>query len=487
MRISDIVSIGKEYAVLGIGCTIFIMAVFLLGYVIIYRKQLKGTKKVKPVTLIAWGIFFVYVIVVLGATLGIRAGGMGTGINMHLFSSYKMAWNGGLTKECNNLVFNILMFVPLGVLLPLMLRLCRKFWCSYLAGFGFSVAIEIIQLVTKRGIFEVDDIFNNTLGCVIGYGIGMILLTIVNAIQSSRNDTVIDKTAVEHKRGKTIWIVCAQIPLLLTVAIFAGLFMAYQKQELGNMNITYNYRQDMSNIHVSTEKNFSENRGKSDVYQAITGSKEDTLETAAKIFAVAGTEVDTSQNDAYKDTMVYYSMDGNYCVWVDYVGLTTWYTDYTSMDSEKQSGVSLDEVKKMLAEFLIEIPEGTEFTDNGDGTYIIKADMLLTGDVLIDGQCQCTITKQGKIHSFHNNIITYKKYKEYEIISEKEAYEEILKGKFLEQYLYTDSKMKEKEVIIDEVSISYLLDSKGFYEPVYCFDGTCNGEDRSICIPACAK
>jgi glycopeptide antibiotics resistance protein len=37
-----------------------------------------------------------------------------------------------------------------------------------LIGFLISLTIEILQLVTKRGLFEFDDIFHNTLGVAIG-------------------------------------------------------------------------------------------------------------------------------------------------------------------------------------------------------------------------------------------------------------------------------------------------------------------------------
>jgi glycopeptide antibiotics resistance protein len=40
-----------------------------------------------------------------------------------------------------------------------------------LLGFFTSLTIEILQLVAKRGLFEFDDIFHNTLGVAIGYWI----------------------------------------------------------------------------------------------------------------------------------------------------------------------------------------------------------------------------------------------------------------------------------------------------------------------------
>ena len=46
-----------------------------------------------------------------------------------------------------------------------------------LIGFLCSVATEIIQLVFHLGLFEFDDILNNTLGCFIGLIIYRTLLS----------------------------------------------------------------------------------------------------------------------------------------------------------------------------------------------------------------------------------------------------------------------------------------------------------------------
>ena len=37
-----------------------------------------------------------------------------------------------------------------------------------LTGFLFSLMIELCQLFLRRGLCELDDLFNNTLGCIIG-------------------------------------------------------------------------------------------------------------------------------------------------------------------------------------------------------------------------------------------------------------------------------------------------------------------------------
>ena len=61
------------------------------------------------------------------------------------------------------------MFVPVGVLAG---RIWR--WKGLWVAAGLSVFIEVLQLVTCRGLCEFDDVFHNVIGAVIGVGIVMI-------------------------------------------------------------------------------------------------------------------------------------------------------------------------------------------------------------------------------------------------------------------------------------------------------------------------
>ncbi len=79
-----------------------------------------------------------------------------------------------------NLLGNVVVFMPFGFLVPVLYREQRKdvsyqghyfrsgFFVTWL-GFLFSLAIETIQLITKVGCFDVDDLFLNTCGVVLGY------------------------------------------------------------------------------------------------------------------------------------------------------------------------------------------------------------------------------------------------------------------------------------------------------------------------------
>ncbi|MCM3699359.1 VanZ family protein [Paenibacillus macerans] len=68
-----------------------------------------------------------------------------------------------------NLVGNIGVFIPFGILLPLVFRgSLRKSWAVFITG---VFVLESLQLLLKRGSFDVDDFILNALGFGLGLGI----------------------------------------------------------------------------------------------------------------------------------------------------------------------------------------------------------------------------------------------------------------------------------------------------------------------------
>ncbi len=63
---------------------------------------------------------------------------------------------------------NIIMFMPLGFLLPLIWKKLRNPIKVLLTGFCFSFAIELCQLFNRRNT-DIDDLLMNTLGALVGY------------------------------------------------------------------------------------------------------------------------------------------------------------------------------------------------------------------------------------------------------------------------------------------------------------------------------
>ncbi|MFE0559797.1 VanZ family protein [Paenibacillus sp. NPDC058910] len=68
-----------------------------------------------------------------------------------------------------NIVGNIAVFVPFGVLIPVVFRI------RYVKMLGFFLVglfvLEMAQLISRRGSLDVDDFILNSVGVTIGYGL----------------------------------------------------------------------------------------------------------------------------------------------------------------------------------------------------------------------------------------------------------------------------------------------------------------------------
>ena len=207
--ILQIIKILSKYMLAGIiGCVVA-ASIFLIVYFLVYKKLMKGKSKLNLRQIGLYSAFIIYIIMVIEVTIISRDPLYG-GIPIEVFTSYKNAIYSG---ECTNIILNIFMFVPLGFMLPLILKKCQKWYITYLLGLFTTLTIEIVQLITMRGIFEVDDIINNFLGCAIGYGLVMALISIIK------------------KRNKILPIIIYQIPLILTITSINLIFQIYYNIE----------------------------------------------------------------------------------------------------------------------------------------------------------------------------------------------------------------------------------------------------------------
>ena len=70
-----------------------------------------------------------------------------------------------------NIIGNISMFIPTGIIMPILYRRLDRFWKVLLAGAGLSFGIEMIQLLFPGSVTDIDDLILNAAGVAIGYGI----------------------------------------------------------------------------------------------------------------------------------------------------------------------------------------------------------------------------------------------------------------------------------------------------------------------------
>lgn len=97
----------------------------------------------------------------------------GTGVNLQLFRVVKETYNaivylGFWQPFYINFLGNIILFMPIGFLLPLLYRRMVYFPNTVIIGLCISLFIEITQIPQNRSS-DVDDLWLNTLGALLGY------------------------------------------------------------------------------------------------------------------------------------------------------------------------------------------------------------------------------------------------------------------------------------------------------------------------------
>lgn len=399
--------------------------------------------------------------------------------------------------------------------------------------------MKIEKLIGQRGVFECDDILNNTIGGMIGFGLFAICYAVYLLCR---------KNASERKwsGGRVI---AYQLPLIFTCVSYLAVFAVYDHQELGNMMSQNTVHVKKGSLQVSSEENYSEQEDQAAVYQLKQMSHEEAEQYAAQFFENIGDTLDTEQSIFYEDTGVFYSENGNN-LWLDYTGMTWNFTDFdttysedmeenseldvaestdgtNSADDRNMSGTeSVDDVgestdgaesvddrnmngtefvddvydtstnaikpvddadeeiiRNALKQYGVDVPDECTFDNEEDGYYKFTADQIKQGNAMYDGTIEGRYYDNGKLGEIWNRMTVSSHYKDFSVISEQEAYEWITKGKF---YMWLED-ADSYEIEVGKGTLNYEKDSKGFYQPMYLFSATVNGTKSEIAIPAIRK
>lgn len=136
------------------------MGILFLIHVINKSKREQGKQEVRVWPIVS---FLTYLALMIMITFLSREGGSSTGIDLEIGASLR------INNRNNALVLeNVLLFVPYGFFWCWWRTNGPFLWKGICLGFVTSYAIEFMQLVTGRGIFQIDDMITNTFGCVIG-------------------------------------------------------------------------------------------------------------------------------------------------------------------------------------------------------------------------------------------------------------------------------------------------------------------------------
>lgn len=115
------------------------------------------------------------------------------------------------TAGSTTYLLNIVLFMPFGFLLPTIWPQFRTIKNTAYAGFGFSLAIELGQLLDNR-ITDIDDLSMNTLGAIIGYLLYRILFKMIYKRDEKKIDNNI---SLVIKYEAVFYLVCSFVGMML--------------------------------------------------------------------------------------------------------------------------------------------------------------------------------------------------------------------------------------------------------------------------------
>ena len=393
-----------------------------------------------------WVVFVAYCAVVFYATI-LRGMGGYREWNFHLFRAWREAWNNYSAKNWANVLLNVAMFVPLGVLLPLMWRKLRR-W-AIPAGFFVSLAIELAQLALGRGICDIDDLFCNTLGTMIGYFGVMLVLSL---------------GAGNRKHG----LVFGSLALISVLAI-GSIFIVYEVKEYGNLPGAAAYTNNTRGTLWTLECTLPEAASELPVYRTQTRTIADCDTFAEEFRQIIGTEYTTV---SYYQEAAYYmdqsgGENGTHFLFVHYLDPGYEYSCGWG-DNPVWTDTDRETLENALSQLPVFIPEYAEFAVEGDGWHTFTVNGHVDGANLVDGTLRCRYAADGTIRDVENGLLTYTYHDTEAVLSPVEAYDRLCRGEFYDRGFY--ERKAPADVRVTSCTLAYEIDTKGFYQPVYIFE-----------------
>ena len=216
-------------------------------------------------TLVGWFVMFIYVTQVMSF-----GNGLGESLNLIPLKPVYLAIKYGAVNAgmATQIVLNILMCIPLGILLPL---ISKKRFGGFLPVLGFSFIItfltEASQLLSGRSA-DIDDIIANSFGGVLGFALVVFFCGIVYWIKSKRQGKPICMPNYPLKLAASIMLVLLLVSPLVVIRILEG-----------NKGIGYVYYGHLQPTHIEYPETISADETSANLYKNILLESQDSLTT----------------------------------------------------------------------------------------------------------------------------------------------------------------------------------------------------------------
>lgn|GEM_PF-5754747 len=438
---------GIEYLL-----TALILAAVLTGLsnVLQQRRKKPSQKEKRRRLIVAW--YFLTVILVafgdrnqLGAAEAYR-----WKTNLFLFENLRSAIRERSAVPVIQTGLNFGMFVPGGLILCWVIgqKRCRL---VYILLPLISLFLETVQLCTGWGLFDVDDLFWNTLG---GYW-GVALF----------------QTLVYRSRRSAA--VSAAIP-----ALAASVGIVYAALPFGLLP------EDVINTeHIRPKTVILEPRvilpQTLAVYRTEKEDKEDAIGRIEAIFEAVGTTVDLNTKDEYDTCVILRGVIPVYYIWYDFDGTFQLQTGERGVPLPGEGTVE-ERVLELLDSMGYHLPEEYFLEKISAGKYRLSFDMVEHRDSLYDGSLSYYVSHET-LFSLAYDVREVKFCTDRESFSEQVVQERLLRGHFSpEEGLLGPVRCIE----VKDSRIVYREDSKGYYRPCYSLHVFGDGCPMRLLVPA---
>ena len=396
----------------------------------------------------------IYLAVLCFVTLLGRAPGYSGYANFHLLRAFRDAWNHFPWQDWGNVLINIAMFVPLGLLLPLLSEKLRRWWSPLAAGVALSGLIEGIQYFTGRGLMDVDDLLCNSLGAFLG---GCLILSFLHFRQGKKKQ----------------FAACLVFPALLLLFL-AGTFCAYYIKPYGNLPDAPSYRVPMKNVRLTLSCTLPEQRQQAMLYRAPGFTKE-SGDAFGEAFSEAH-DLNFTQKDYYEGSALYSDEEETCYLYLLYRD-GSWLYQARGFREPGCQDFDRDQLLKTLDPFQLDIPNQAMFTLDEPDCLMLSVSRFPGEGGIYDGSVRCKLDPAGRLLEMQQFLLFYEEYQEETLCSPREAYEKLQRGDFTGPDWYPG--MEPDNYEITGWQLQYRTDTKGLYRPVYVFGARTDGTEIS--------
>ena len=440
------------------GLTLMVpMLAILIPAVLLIRKWYQKKKKVFPWgKAVSWILFLGWMGIYVYASL-LHGSYWARHLNLQPFLMLREALNRFTPQLILNLFINIAVFVPFGILLPLLSNREKKWYWVLLTAMAMAVGFEGLQFATAHGICDIDDVLMDTLGAMLGWSGTMLVLSLHNG----------------EKAKSLRYLTVPGLALLAAGLIFGG----YWLKPYGNFPDGPAKWVDCSQVCWEKTEDMDGSTGMSaPVYKVGRITREQSEQFAMEFAARLGIRFDDVM---YYDTeIIYANRRGEGGFLSVYYQDGSWDYSMGPRDGEffENPLEEQDHLKEYLEKLGVKVPESAEFVGENMDSKVpvvrIRIQMDHDGENLRHGELACQFFEmEGKyrLMEVDNRVFSLETVGHEKILGEEEAWELLRKGKSFRGRNYDGRALR---LSVSRPSLDWQTDTKGFFQPVYRFTVT---------------